>query len=279
MKYGIIYKHTNKINGKVYVGQTIQIDNLERRWRRKDKTYSSYRSCPTFFNALNKYGWDNFETRILEECDSQDLLNRREEYFMNLYNSLVPTGYNTNAIADGGVKHCEETREKMSKKRIEYFANLTERPKAINKKEHIFIDGIEHKHCYKCDENKLLADFCKDKNRWDGLATGCKTCHYKLNKDHKTEQKLSPEEFKASYEDRQKAVSEGVRKSFEDNPELRAKQAKRKSKPIVGTNVETGVEIEFASAKEAGNYGFVNTRIGECIKKVTVHKNHTWRFK
>ena len=60
---GIIDKITNKVNNKSYIGQTRY--SLEFRWRqhqhKKDNTY--------FHNAIKKYGVDNFELSILEECD------------------------------------------------------------------------------------------------------------------------------------------------------------------------------------------------------------------
>ena len=56
----IIYKHTNKINGKSYIGQTIQ--KPSRRWR-DGKHYIDQ----IFGVAIKKYGWDNFEHIILTD--------------------------------------------------------------------------------------------------------------------------------------------------------------------------------------------------------------------
>ena len=73
----IIYKHTNKINGLSYIGQTSQ--KAEERWR-DGKGYigSSY-----FFNAILKYGWDNFSHEIIEDnIQTQKLANEREQYWI-----------------------------------------------------------------------------------------------------------------------------------------------------------------------------------------------------
>ena len=93
----VIYLHKNKINGKVYIGQTIQ--NVEERW----KNGKAYKSCTRFNNAINKYGWDNFEHIILEQGDwDQKTLDEKEQYYINLYQAKNPKyGYN---IKDGGNK-------------------------------------------------------------------------------------------------------------------------------------------------------------------------------
>ena len=92
-----IYLHKNKINNKVYIGQTIQ-DNLNDRW----KNGLGYKSCTYFYNAIKKYGWDNFEHIILEQNEnwSQEDLDNKEVYYINLYQSNNPKyGYN---ITEGG---------------------------------------------------------------------------------------------------------------------------------------------------------------------------------
>ena len=77
-----IYLHKNKINNKVYIGQTIQ-DNLNDRW----KNGLGYKTCTYFYNAIQKYGWDNFEHLILEQGQNltKEELNQKEQYYINLY--------------------------------------------------------------------------------------------------------------------------------------------------------------------------------------------------
>lgn len=60
MKKYIIYMHTNKINGKIYIGQTCQ--SLE---KRSGSNGASYKECYRFYEAIKEYGWNNFEHTIL----------------------------------------------------------------------------------------------------------------------------------------------------------------------------------------------------------------------
>lgn len=90
-----IYLHKNKINNKVYIGQTIQ-DNLNDRW----KNGLGYKTCTYFYNAIQKYGWDNFEHLILEQSQNwtKEELDQKEQYYINLYQANNPDfGYNMTA--------------------------------------------------------------------------------------------------------------------------------------------------------------------------------------
>ena len=90
---GYIYKITNKVNGKSYIGQTRY--TIEFRWRqhlhKKDNTY--------FHNAIRKYGADNFIVEKLEECNIEDL-NEKEIYYIAKYNTFKD-GYNLTIGGDG----------------------------------------------------------------------------------------------------------------------------------------------------------------------------------
>lgn len=100
---GVIYMYTNNINNKVYIGQT----NRPKIRQVEHKCHSLKRGTSThFYNAVRKYGWDNFKYSILEEIsanslkDLQILLNEREIYWIKFYKSTDKTkGYN---ISNGG---------------------------------------------------------------------------------------------------------------------------------------------------------------------------------
>ena len=91
-----IYLHRNKINNKVYIGQTIQ--SLDERW----KNGLGYKNSYYFYNAIQKYGWNNFEHIILEQNEdwTQEELNNKEKEYIKLFNATNPQyGYN---ICEGG---------------------------------------------------------------------------------------------------------------------------------------------------------------------------------
>lgn len=90
-----VYKHTNKINGKCYIGQTMQTD-LTRRWTGGN----GYRETPHFHRAIKKYGWSGFTHEILETGLTKEEADEREIYYIKLYRSNDQNlGYN---IREGG---------------------------------------------------------------------------------------------------------------------------------------------------------------------------------
>lgn len=82
-----IYKITNKINNKVYIGQSKDIYD---RWNAHK--YYTYSTKTKLQNAFAKYGISNFIFEIIEECDIKDL-DAREKYWINYYHSYED-GYN-----------------------------------------------------------------------------------------------------------------------------------------------------------------------------------------
>lgn len=90
---GIIYKHTSP-SGKIYIGQTIHSINYRTR-----KNGKGYKNCKVFYNAIQKYGWENFKHEIIESNIPENELNNKEIYYIKEYNSLVPFGYN---VSKGG---------------------------------------------------------------------------------------------------------------------------------------------------------------------------------
>lgn len=96
---GYIYRITNTINGKVYIGKTTT--PLETRWaahlkeaKRESRQYKS-----KLYEAMNKYGVDKFVIEVIEECE-RDMLDERECHWIKEYDSQR-SGYNITAGGDG----------------------------------------------------------------------------------------------------------------------------------------------------------------------------------
>jgi len=128
MVNGFIYTITNLINGKMYVGLTINPKS-----RKKDhfvllkanKHYNSYLQ-----NAVNKYGIENFEFEILEDYP-EDFLFSMENYWCNILNTHDKEhGYNLKCTSDSkSYRMSEETKRKISEYNIYKWKNKKERIK------------------------------------------------------------------------------------------------------------------------------------------------------
>ena len=98
---GFIYKITNKLNNKVYIGQTIQ-KPIERFYQHCAKKCDKYILNMVIHKAIFKYGKDNFTFEVIEEVPKQQL-NEREEYWIKYYNSYTD-GYNSTKGGQKGNK-------------------------------------------------------------------------------------------------------------------------------------------------------------------------------
>jgi group I intron endonuclease len=98
MERGIIYKVTNKINGKSYIGQTKS--SINHRWsQHKHNAATKKNKCMYFENAIKKYGHTNFNAEVLLYCDYK-MMNHFEILFIKSYQSTDREfGYN---ITEGG---------------------------------------------------------------------------------------------------------------------------------------------------------------------------------
>lgn len=110
----VIYKITNKINNKVYIGQTTS--NVKYRWRQHCNASSYKNRISAIGNAISKYGKDNFIFEILEIC-TLEILDVKEKYYINFYNSLAPNGYNLETGGNLNKTLSEETKLKIKNTR------------------------------------------------------------------------------------------------------------------------------------------------------------------
>lgn len=98
--FGYIYKITNKINGKAYVGKTT--DTVQVRWEEhlRDSRRSRWANRP-LYSAIRKYGVDKFAVEVLEKVDLENL-SERETYWIEYFHTYSD-GYNATTGGDGKV--------------------------------------------------------------------------------------------------------------------------------------------------------------------------------
>lgn len=111
----LIYKITNNINSKVYIGQTTK--TFEERKNAYFNEYKWSKNPRVIIQAMRKYGFDNFTFEIIENnINSQKELDKKERYYiMEIYHSLVnENGYNVECGGNGKGKHTFATRQKIS---------------------------------------------------------------------------------------------------------------------------------------------------------------------
>lgn len=97
-----IYKITNLINGKCYIGQSVNILNRWRHHQASSQNSSDKKYDYPLYRAFRKYGLENFTFEILEEC-SPELLDILEENYIEKYDSIY-NGYNQVRVNQGGIK-------------------------------------------------------------------------------------------------------------------------------------------------------------------------------
>lgn len=102
-----IYKYTNKINNKVYIGQTRQ--SIKHRANGKGW---GYKKCPYFFAAIKRYGWENFQCEILHDGLDREEADILERKYISHYRDELGLSYNIEAggKSKGEHKNSEEVK-------------------------------------------------------------------------------------------------------------------------------------------------------------------------
>ena len=104
----------NKINDKVYVGQTKYPSR-----RASQHLRLKTPGCPLLKKAVEKYDAVSFEFVLLEKCETQEEANVREIYWIDKLNTLSPNGYNLTEGGGGvsGISFSEEQKQKFRARR------------------------------------------------------------------------------------------------------------------------------------------------------------------
>ena len=112
----LIYRATNIVNGKSYIGKTEKSLDIR---RDQHLLAAKQKSQFAFHRAIAKYGKDAFEWHICETCKSSEDLNVKEREYIQLYESFGKNGYNMTAGGEGqtGWVPSKDTRAIWSKQR------------------------------------------------------------------------------------------------------------------------------------------------------------------
>jgi len=232
----IIYKITNKLNNKVYIGQTIR--DLEQRFI--EHTFPSS-GCKAIRDAIKKYGEENFSIEELAKASSQDELDKLERFFIESRNTLSPNGYN---LKEGGNGHffAPETIEKMRQAKLGAIVPEEVRAKMSS----------SHKQRFKTDPQLAIARSEQSKAMWEDedFRTNIseKRKEYWADPEHR---QAASERAKANTTDElKKQISLAVKTSL-NSPETQAKMAefyKTQQKEVIASDGR-----EFPSIKEAAS--------------------------
>lgn len=140
-----LYIHKNKINNKLYIGITSQYP-VSNRW----KNGAGYKHNPRFWNAIQKYGWDNFTHKVIFENMNKELAEETEQEFIKLYKANNKDyGYN---IENGGkiLKISEEQKQHLRKINTgKHHTEETKKKMSISHKGKVYGKGFKQSEEFK----------------------------------------------------------------------------------------------------------------------------------
>jgi group I intron endonuclease len=122
---GFIYKITNLVSKKCYIGETKE-DTPEKRWKGHIQSIKRSEGCPALKCAIKKYGIEKFKFEVLIICFDEDRFIYEKEYIKK-YNCQVPNGYNILPGGEGGgflgKTHSKETKKKIGESKKCFIQN------------------------------------------------------------------------------------------------------------------------------------------------------------
>ena len=162
-----IYRIENLVNHKSYIGQSVNIYDrwVLHKWKLNNGKHKNHHLLRSWI----KYGSNNFEFTIIEQCN-EDELNEREIYWINYYNSYS-NGYNQTKGGDGcsGKIWSDEEREKISRAILQIDLNGNVICRFINIDDAESKTGINRRQIWNC-ANKHI---CQSTNHATKSAGGC----------------------------------------------------------------------------------------------------------
>lgn len=247
-RIGIIYKWTNKINGKSYIGQTIDEEG-----RKKDHIRGKYKCY--FHDAIKKYGIENFDYEVIESI-KESKLSEREIYWINYYDTYN-NGYNLTLGGEGtrGFSHgfTNEVKQRLSETHKGLEPWNKGKTNIYSEETLKKIGQRDHKSCWTEELRKQQSEKLKGRS--------------------------SPNKGKITSEETKKKISESVKKSFEENNTreklskiLKGKPSKRKGNHY-GPNK---IHSQTMKNKVHVNNGEISKMIDKEL--IEEYKNNGWNL-
>lgn len=260
------------INGKKYIGQSINIyDRYEQHKNRyKISNDSGYNGA--FHRALRKYGWNNFDFDVLEEC-SPKKLDEREQFWIKKEDSLSPNGYN---LTIGG----QRNRTDFSKR----ICPLCGKTKSKASKICLCCYNKERKEYCKIPSNKIDIGLV-DEILSTSFESVAKKYGYKSGNSIKKILKINnlPVDKNELFSYYENYTGKKHKKIIEEEDKYKRKQQNKQKflpKTIGQYNLDGKLIKVFSSTKEAQKYTGINSgHISECANgKRKRTKEYIWKY-
>jgi group I intron endonuclease len=198
----IIYKTTNLLNGKVYIGQDSH----------NNPNYLG--SGILLIRAIKKYGRENFKKEVIDIAESLEDLNEKEIYWIKFCNCKTPNGYN---LTDGGEGSTGFIFSEQSKRKLSEIRR-----------------GKKRKPCSE-ERKKKISEGCKGKNTGESNPAKRLEVRQKISKNNpnkrlevrEKKRKLKPEGFGQKVSERQKGKKRGPNKK---KSKIRSDKGKKRGK-------------------------------------------------
>ena len=243
----IIYAIQNRINGKVYIGQTTC--SLEKRI--KNHMFSSS-CCIVIYNALKKYGIDAFNISTIDTAKNIDELNKLEEKYIKEYNSLSPNGYN---LTTGGnnCKCSEETKRKIGEANKGKHLSEETKKKISEAKKGSHPTEETKKKISEASKGKILSE--ETRRKISKAEKGKKHHFYGKHFSEETRKKLSgAHKGNRHTEETKRKISETSKgKIFSEETKKKLSEANRGERSPTAKLTEKQV-IEIKKMLKSGNY-------------------------
>jgi len=270
---------------KCYIGQT---KNVKRRFREHRRAKGG---CRRVYNAIRKYGWDNFLKVIIEVFDddvSGEFIDEREIYWIKEHNTLSPNGYNLEEGGNAQKIYSEESRELMRKAKI---GNKNRIGKVHTVETRALMSRASKGRICSAETRAKLSRAAK--GRICSAETRAKLSRASKGRICSAETRAKLNSRKHSAETRAK-LSQITTKYYENiSEEAMAKHkersyqnAKKQMKPIIATEKKTGIKRKFESTNDAARTlatetgkKFNRSHVSNCAnKRPNYNSHHGWTF-